>query len=312
MRESFRLTGLSISCFTAAALGSEYFLRPGETVSNLLFNRLNIKPIYSKNGVLEQVLKSNGLTLEKAKKLPVGYPIFITGDKSPSEDSPKEQIKTISEPIPEETLNLPEPILNELPTRYVILDGSLNYFSFKGEGSNGNINGATVYPKVGANFIHYSSKYIFKAGTHLAVYYFIDDSANRGKTGFILPSFEGNALKRIGPVNIGLMASYKSHIFFKSYNDATYELKSPWFYSLGPQIEWQYQSNLLGFKYQYLPTQNLGSNQKAKANTSYNLNYSRIISQELRLGLEGELGDRNTNLNDTSYLNIGINLNYTF
>lgn len=57
--------------------GGTFYLKKDETVSDLLYNRLKLSPIYGKNRHLEKVLIYNKLNLGNAKSLPVGHPIIV-------------------------------------------------------------------------------------------------------------------------------------------------------------------------------------------------------------------------------------------
>lgn len=54
-----------------------FYLKKDETVSDLLYNRLKLSPIYGKNKHLEKVLIYNRLDLGNAKSLPIGHPIVV-------------------------------------------------------------------------------------------------------------------------------------------------------------------------------------------------------------------------------------------
>jgi hypothetical protein len=83
-----------------------YQMEQGETVSNVLMDKLRISPIYGRGKTLDYVLKSNGLTRRSSKSLPIGFELKIPSSLLPLKEisrppSPFEESKAT--PVPQET-----------------------------------------------------------------------------------------------------------------------------------------------------------------------------------------------------------------
>lgn len=80
MKMNCLLMGLAISGSVYAQKVHEplkiHILKEGETLSELLYAE-DFKPLYGQKNWVEQTLKMNNLTLERAKKIKTGYPVIL-------------------------------------------------------------------------------------------------------------------------------------------------------------------------------------------------------------------------------------------
>lgn len=75
---------------TEPALAEVHYLQQNESVSELLYNRIKISPIY-RGGLLKKVLDENGISQEKSLKLRTGTPIKIGLDQPVASESNETQ-----------------------------------------------------------------------------------------------------------------------------------------------------------------------------------------------------------------------------
>lgn len=107
-----------------------FYLRPGQTISDLLSSDLGITPIYPKNGVLDQVMAFNNLQSSKVKNLPVNFPVKVP-------------VAFYKKSIPEPVASVPRTIQPEWKTnkRINVAAGVLNYSGESSVGGDFNATG---------------------------------------------------------------------------------------------------------------------------------------------------------------------------
>ena len=278
-----RLLAVSISLFllSTPALADKVFdLRENENVSRLLYDRLKIEPIY-KNGLLKEILDYNQLSIESAKKLPVGTPIKIPAHI----EIPTQSIAIEPETTPVVTspeLPSEEPV--ETPVEVVTESAPLNLIKWvgigakpailSGEGKETETSYAMLLLKgsleggIGSRTDRH--EFLFSVNGDYA--YLQKDKALKGSNSLFLA--ESNLTYRylINSFWLGLHFNYGQRMIFVPKPEKKYELLTPWLYGVGPTLAW----NSFSLSYLFFPEQSVKSEVKTEMNQSFILTYELI------------------------------------
>lgn len=149
---------ITLAFFSKASSGEVFYLRPDQSISELLKVELKIKDIYGPEKKLRTVLRVNRLTFQKARHLPIGHPVMIPhellppGNETPTLTILPEGPKPLEEMKPE----------RERPAYQVTythsLSVSLGGFYYEGKGEAENFFGSGVLlGGESKNDVHYES-----------------------------------------------------------------------------------------------------------------------------------------------------------
>lgn len=279
-----RIFAATISLFllTTPALAENVFeLREGENISRLLYDRLNISTIY-KNGLLQEVLKYNGLTEEAAKKLPVGAAVKLPEHIDiPSqsiavtpEEAPVVVQEAPEEPAPEETITTEEPSALSSTNLLKWLSLGVKPATLSGEGNKTDTSYAMLLLKASAE-----AGLGLKTDHHEALLgvsgdfaYLKDDKALKGSNSLFLGETNLTYRYLVNSVWLGLHFNYGQRMVFVPKPAQKYELLTPWLYGIGPTIKW----NNFSASYLFYPEQTVDSEVKTEMNQSFILTYEMI------------------------------------
>lgn len=282
-----RLLAASFSLFllSTPALADKVFdLREDENVSRLLYDRLKIEPIY-KNGLLKEILDYNQLSIESAKKLPVGTPIKIPAHiEIPTQSIAIEPETTPVVTSPELPSEEPSEEPVETPVEVVTESAPLNLIKWvgigakpailSGEGKETETSYAMLLLKgsleggIGSKTDRH--ELLFSVNGDFA--YLQKDDALDGSNSLFLAETNFTYRYLVSSVWLGLHLNYGQRMVFIPKTDKKYELRTPWLYGIGPTLAW----NNFTASYLLYPEQSVKSDVKTEMNQSFILTYEFI------------------------------------
>lgn len=284
MKKSSQLA-LATLLISPTLLANVYFLEKNETVSELLYNRLKISPIY-RGGYLKKVLDYNKLDLETSKTLPKGTAITLPVDDQPS------QIAEATEPS--EVVDAPEVAVEE---PVVVQDQGKNSFYLGAnaivESMNGNIEPTSystvfLYPQLRLGAFRETENYLQQLEGSLSYITFEKDKYMVGDNQLLNLGLTYQLLRKQNQFRYGLkVAGENTTLVISTSDDAGYRLKNPFFLSVGPSIQWQGLKSLSEVVFLYTPSQKIDSDNKMSQGLSLQLSSYRPFTERLSLGVMG-------------------------
>lgn len=254
----------------ALAQHTSYYLNKNETVSQLLYDRLKISPIY-RSGALKKILKYNNLSEASSKNLSPGTEIKIPAEFL------VEQPKEVSEPVEVAKEPLPETKVEEAPEEHFEIDFKkwvalgVKPTLINGSGKNDNTSFALYIVKpdleTGVSFTH--SRHFLKASINGGYIYLAKDEKRAGQQSFLLGEGHLTYNYLFSDFGIGPKLSYGQRMVFITTPNNKYELLSPWLMGVGPSIRWKN----LELSYLVYPEKKIKSGTKTDSNKSFALNY---------------------------------------
>lgn len=254
--------------FSFNAIAGEYYLNQGESLSELLYNRLEISPIY-RNGYLKEVLIYNNLDEESAKKLPPGTPIKLPGlDKKVTK---KEQSSEKENPTAE-IVSPSSTSFTEWRQRFG-LGVAFDIFNGKEKSSPVEYSSNALRPVLEYKISRYFGEDEFSILLNASYMMFQKDESRIGDDSFFSSQVEISYLKIfLNSISAGPSIRYGNSIYFeKDSSGSNYRIINPWLYSIGGQLIFQ---KIWGIGFYFIPDQNLSSISKSRSNfegiVSYN------------------------------------------
>lgn len=286
------------------AFSASYYLNSNETVSELLSDRLKIKPIYE-NGYLDKVLKHNNLTRAQAKRLPVGFEIRLPDENqtpevsevSPEmaqpvavEETPAEVVEAAPEPTPE-----PEPE----PTAEVHVNQRIGLSFFldqqKGEGENNDTTSSITMGRPDLSYEIRGNRTQHEFWARLGASYLklaSDDKRESGDSFFLGDSALQYSYDIGSFLSLGLRGKYGQDTYLSESGEENYKINNPWIYGVGPVMKLGNHRNWQ-LTYLIIPEQNVRGSLKSKSNYDLKLTYETLfLERALQFGVH--YGDNST------------------
>lgn len=246
----FRIFILGLFIISAAqVLGQSktYVLKKNETISELLYKRLKITPIY--NGFLKKVLIFNQMDEESAKKLRPGQIVILPDDVSVTENK-----------SPEVT---PNEVTNELT--YQLLWTNKTYFGFFGTYSYLNGGGTNdsspsfsshlIRPDLSLRRTHENSKLLFLGEAKVGYQSVASDSEQiSGNNIWLAGALVRGLWKADQTFRLGFDVAWSQNLFILPANSEQYKILKPWILATGPRFEVG-EKNILGLSVSLKPAQ---------------------------------------------------------
>jgi hypothetical protein len=270
----------SILCLIGASMAAPlaqaeiYELLPGETISELLHNRLGITPIYQ--GYLQKVLKFNNLTMEDTKKLPQGTKIALPSDEHKL-------------PVPTPSVKSPAPPASTASYSYFIESGPTI------EIMSGNrpavFSSSFFYPHLNLGVIRNTDSWSHQLQATLAYITVDQDQYLLGENQLFNKGLEYQVTKKEKKLNPGLIAAFENTTLIAVTADRkNYRLRNPYLFSFGPNLNWHTRRTHTDLTALYSPG--------TAVDSDHQLNYAFKISGQSyyrlknghEVGLQGQYG----------------------
>lgn len=287
MKKESALPLLLTITLTVPALAEIHYLQENESVSELLYNRLKISPIY-RGGLLKKVLNENGISQEKSLKLRTGTPIKI-GEELPvaaeASAEPESQPEAV-EPtvVPEETAAVVDPTTPKKYGSFVQLNAGMEYLSGNVEPSK--FSSFYFNPQLKLGFEIEGSDYYQRLEASVIYVSFAKDKYMKGKNNFFNPGASYQLLKKFNSFHFGGKISADSAVqVVGSEAGDHYRLRNPLLLSAGPVLNWHGDKILGEFSVLYIPKQEVDSDNDLKYGLATQASFFKPITEKLKLGI---------------------------
>jgi hypothetical protein len=274
-----KISYLSI-ILSPAILAKVYTLNKNETVSELLYNRLKISPIY-RNGYLQKVLDFNHLSPKASKSLPIGTKIQLPP-----------AIKEITKEVTSE-LNIPSP----KHTEPEVLRATNTSFYFgvrptveiiKGDIKPSEITSTFFYPHTHIGFSYESMNFIHTLEGSMSYVSFKRDQYLEGDNNFLNGGLFYQILKKQKNVNCGVkLNAENSMLVISSENHSNYSMKNPFIISIGPSAQWQSAKFSNEVNFLYSPFQQFDTNNDLQGSLGAQGSSYRPLGDNTQIGVVG-------------------------
>ena len=286
-----KTTLLAVLTISPVAIAETYYLQKNETVSELLYNRLKITPIY-KGGYLNRVLQHNNLTLEQTKSLPEGTAINLPDVASESDiiASPAVDSTPAEEPVEvTESEPVAEPEAASQPAKHSFYVGAgAAVEQMKGDIDPASFSSTYFYPQAKIGFFRESEHLLHQVEGSLSYVTFKKDQYMEGNNALVNAGLFYQILKKQNQFRWGFKVSGENTTLIVSNQDADgYKLKNPFFFSLGPTLQWQGSKVLTELNLSYLPSQTVDSDNDLKSGLGGQLAGFFPVGEKLQLGIFG-------------------------
>lgn len=233
MKTLYKKIALATLMVTSSVWSQVYYLKANETVSELLYNRLKVSPIY-RNGYLEKVLKYNNISREGSTALPQGTEIRLPHSEVVEEvQKPKEEEKN---PEPED-LKTESQFLPILKSYYVEVAATLE--NFNGDIGLANINSTFLYPNFELGHIRTKGEYSQIFEVSLSYVVLSEDPYLAGKNKILNAGLNYQILKHQADWRYGLRLKYENTtLILDAESGENYKLENPLYFSFGPSFQW--------------------------------------------------------------------------
>lgn len=233
MKKLYKEIVLATLMVTPSVWSQVYYLKANETVSELLYNRLKVTPIY-RNGYLDKVLKHNNLSRETSKALPQRTEIRLPPPEIVEEVQKPKEVEKIPEP---EVFKAESPSLPILKSYYVEAVAILENLSWDIESAN--INSTFLYPRFELGHIRTKGEYtqVFEASLSYVV--LTEDPYLEGKSKVLNAGLNYQILKHQADWRYGLKFKYENTtLILGAKSGENYKLENPLYFSIGPSLQW--------------------------------------------------------------------------
>jgi hypothetical protein len=291
-----------------------YELNPGETVSDLLVNRLKHNIIY-RNHYLQEILKYNNLNLRIARRLRIGKEIKIPStvidhivEKEVSPIPDMESLTPVQEiaPTPSQDPSPATAVFN----RWLRFGGVFETLTGKSMGNSvpNDYSLVVVRPILGLGFEGRKDDHELYTSIDTSLVKLSDDSLRIGRDSFFLAAGGLLYRKRLNEDwAFGAIAEYGKEIYIEVKTNQKYEIQTPWILGFGPHFNYKN----LGLSYLFVPNQKIVANQTSKENYKILLNY-KIKHHENYWEVEGHYGNISTQDSDARNSGAKIQYNWMF
>lgn len=292
-----------------------YHLQNNETVSQLLYDRLNISPIY-RGGLLKKVLEYNNLDEEAARSLSVGYEIKVPEGVLTSEIAPEAVTQTPTEnpklaPEPEVTPDLKEASNPSTYTFYAAAKPTIEMMQGKIEPSS--FDATLFYPAIDLGLIYESDLYRQIVEGSINYLTIEKDQYQTGGQNFINAGLSYQFLKKIQSFALGVRVQGKNNpLVVTAEDNATYSLKNPFMFFLGPSLQWQKNDYLTEVNLMYAPSQKVNSHNELKNSLGIEASVYKNLNKRSQLGLFGNFSQNNIEDSEFQKTSFGASYRYFF
>ncbi len=280
---------------------NSFRLNANETISDALYYRLKISPIYGNNGYLKRVLDLNNLDERSAHSLRPGREIQLPNDVIDPDEVLSESIVE-NDPNKSEALELsgePKPISMQVIVRTYV-QGTLVYNYLYGAQENGDSSFKThlVRPEFSAGIIRESQKTILKAHVGVAPQILAQDEARKGSGFMWLGVMEAAALYKFDAYfKRGVHVRYKQSLFMLPEGEEAYRIHRPWIATFGPRLEIG-DKHIGGISVLYKPHQNVTGPTHTVGDFDVVMNYQHQLKPDRFLVLNSEYNNQKNNLEE--------------
>lgn len=302
MKKQSRYLAFLFATFSPVLLAEEYTLVKNESISQLLYDRLKISPIY-KNGYLKKVLQYNDLTEKQSRSLPPGTIIYLPPSKKHAEEKiiPKtpeaEVVKVVSE--------------NNVGSFYVGLTTAVEMIDADIEPSQ--FTSTFLYPQVHVGYISESKTYAHKVEASASYVNFKKDEYLSGDNQILNAGLFYQLLKKQNDFRYGLKLSLENSLLpITSEDQSSYEIKNPLLYSVAPSIQWKRNKYITEVNLPYSPSQTIDSHNDLKNGLGVQVLIFRDLSETYQLGILGQYSKSTTTQADILKKSLGISVRYHF
>jgi hypothetical protein len=298
------ITYLSI-LLSPAVLAKVYTLNKNETVSELLYNRLKISPIY-RGGYLKKVLGFNHLTLNDSKSLPVGKKIRL----------PRAIAEKAVKVAPELNIqqdNQPEPVVATTANKSFYVGFKPTVEIIKGDIGTAEIISTFYYPQTHIGFVYESADFVQILEGSITYVTFKRDQYLEGKNNFLNGGIFYQILKKKNNFFYGLKLNAKnSMLVVSSEKHANYSIKNPLIISIGPSVQWQVAKYSNEVTFLYAPSQQVDANNDLKSSLGVQASSYRPLGYDTQIGIVG--GYSHNQVEDTVIhkASVGISIRWHF
>lgn len=302
----------------AALLGSHsllgeadtYFLNEKETVSDLLYNRLKISPIY-RSGYLKKTLDYNNLDFQRAQKLKIGTEIKLPSGLPAGTLAIEPETKSEAVPVVEPSV---ETEVEEVstPNRTTFKQKWIAGFVFeylKGKSSDSSFSIQVTRPTLSYYLEKTFNDHSFEMQLTGSYFYLFADENRVGPNSNPLGEAALGYSYSFRPnFSAGLKGQYENEFYLQAKGGDKYQILFPWVYSVGPMVKFGSQQDWT-LSYLVLPGQSIRSGLKTKHNYNLKLMHEhKFFDHNFQFGLN--YMDNSTNVfNGQKY---GVSFGYVF
>lgn len=305
------LTAMTL-VYSSVAMSETHYLKKDESVSELLYNRLKISPIY-RGGYLNKVLEYNQLNFEKSKTLPEGKEIKLPGSETfASETAPEVTPDPVADVPVEE--NHKDNIYSPTPgvlKPYVTLNAMIE--SMSGDIEPASFSSTYFFPQLKFGFFHDSEKIIHQVEAGASYVTFKKDKYMEGDNALTNGHVFYQILKKQSQFRWGLKISGDSSTMIVSIPDGSgYKLKNPFLLSFGPSFQWQGAKILSELNLLYSPSHEVDKNNDLKNALGAQASGYYPLSEKLQIGAIGSYSQLNVEDTPVRKFTVGGSLRYFF
>ncbi len=312
MLQKLRNLGLFTVLISPLVLGEVYTLNKNETVSNLLYDRLKISPIY-KGGYLRKVLEFNNLNYDTSKTLAVGTRIRLpsTIEQRTEPIIVKENPEQLTVYSPEELPATPEIVEPGKKSFYVSATPTVEML--KGNIEPSEFSSTFFYPKVHTGLIYDGANNRQILEGSIAYVTFKKDQYQQGANSLVNGCLFYQFLKKQNAFYYGLKLNAEKTTLVVTTEDQTkYSIKNPLIFSFGPSLQWQGSKYLSEVNVLFASTQKVDSNNNLKSSLGLQASSYRALKQNTQIGLTG--GYSHNKVEDTVIhkVSLGVSMRWLF
>ncbi len=287
---------LILCCPLLARAESSYILEEKETVSELLYNRLNIKPIY--RGFLKEVLEFNQLSEQSARKLRPGKVIRLP--------------QTIEEKVihTESHEKIVSPISH---LSYYRISGTFSRLEGKSDSeSETSFNTNLIRPELALGHMVHTNKAVFLAEASVGYQTLQNDENRKSSSSLWLGEiFLRGLWKSSDKLRFGLDGKVSQSIYVIPIEGDTYKVSSPWLGTLGPRLEFG-ETKILGITASWRPDQDVSGGVMSRGAMNFSADFSIPVYTNKRLLFSGSYYDQETSLYPAPLIEIKSGMVFPF
>lgn len=284
--------------FSYTSFGQETFtLRSGESISSLLYDRLQIRP--SSMGDINKVIEFNNISAEEVRSLKAGALIKIPPEVMSK--SPLAQVRPSSQETTQDLKQKPlKPFEGKIPNKGF----GLIFERMRSVGDSlENVYLTALRPSFFFLPSWESGQNQLQARIEASLLLLQNDSDRKGDDSFLLGEVYLEYLRRIEAFDVGVKIRNNRQVLILPFTNS-YEVFASWLWGWGPVAKW----HRYGFAFLFIPDQGSGE-RRTRKNFETSLSYD-FIYQNYDLTVRGFYG--NTSIEAVDTRELGFMLEYYF